>query len=159
MLNIKRNSYWRVEVAQSIKWQHRAIQLKYDHLSAAAVFLTPRSCQSSILLLHIRVKQPDMQNWPPFYIVKNEWTFTSTSFFIFIIPLATRRTSPWRICAWKFWTPGWDFQKSFWLLVCSSLINICNSLWLNRWKWNHPIRYTTLKPVAWIIMWSIKTLG
>jgi hypothetical protein len=114
VLNIQHNSCWRADIAQSIKWKHRAIQLKFDQLSAAVVFLPPCPYWSSVLLLHVRVKQPDMWNWPPSCVVKNEWTWTSISFYAFIIPLATGRTSPWWISAWKFRTPGRDFQKSFW---------------------------------------------
>ena len=104
-------------IAPSIKWQHRAVQLKFDQLSAAAVFTPPCPYWSSILLLHIRVKQPHMWNWPPSCLMKNGRTFTSTPFYTFIIPLATGRTSAWIISAWKFRTPGGDCQKSFWLLV------------------------------------------
>jgi hypothetical protein len=157
MLNIKCSSCWRDEVAQSVKWQHWAIQLKFDQLSAAVVF-SPCPCWSSILLLHIRVKQPDMWNWPPTCMVKNEWTFTSTSFCTFLIPYSHRKNFALMNLCLKVLNTWRRFSEEF-LVVSRSLINICNSLCLFRWKWNHPTHYTTLKAVAWIIIQSIKTLG
>lgn len=114
VLNIQDNSCWRAEIAHSVKWQHRAVQLKFDQLSAAAVFLPPCPYWSSVLLLHITVKQPDMWNWPPSCVVKNEWTWTATSFYAFIIPLATGKLHLDELVPESFKHPGGDFQKSFW---------------------------------------------
>jgi hypothetical protein len=55
VLNVQHNFCWRAEIAQSIKWQHQAIQLKFDQLSLAVVFSPPCPHQSSILSLHIGV--------------------------------------------------------------------------------------------------------
>jgi hypothetical protein len=106
----------------------------WSALSSSCIFTT-MSILISVLLLHIWVKQPDMWKWPPSWLVKNEWTCTSTPFYTFIITLATGRTSPWRISAWKFRKIGGDFQKSFWLLVVPRSISVivCD------WTWNSGI--------------------